>query len=262
MANTSRRKYPVGKFPIYDFIFDRELSMSVISGGNSNFNTGWIEDALRSKSGVEGLLMKWKGDLNKQYVQSGQLLPSKLLEAEQALQAVDDTFESMKQTAVNTGRPLPKVMPVDLLERKLKAEAKFDVVIDEIKKLEKKLSEFQEKETTTKSKDILRNGPQGSGRLMGGILVEVDGQRVSKSEDGELYIAEPSSPYNGMLTSDYFQFIVHVWQKTKSSYKGAVRNFEKQRRAGQESGEKFTKEFPKKPAFPSIPKECKLVSLN
>jgi hypothetical protein len=263
MAQTSRRRYKIGQHKPYDESFDYHKSRSVIfQPQNASYQMSWVASAIHRKEGVEKLLQMWRGDSEGFYVQMGQRFPSMLRETQDKLDAITERFEAHNQDLVNQGKsPLKEMLP-DLKTEQLQLEGRYDLLMSEIAALEKKLSEFQEKETIVKSKDVLRNGPQGSGQLRGGILVEVDGQRVSKNEDGLLYIDEPSSQYHGMLTSDYFEMIVRPWQKLSGAYKGVSRNYHKQKIAAAGKGEKFTKEFPGKPAFPSIPKECKLVSLN
>jgi len=107
-------------------------------------------------------------------------------------------------------------MPEDMMERKLKAEAKVDVIKDEIRKLEKALSAYQEKEAKIRKRRVLQYGPDGRSKLRGGILVEVDGQIVKKDKHGVLRIADDQSPYNGLETWRYFSEVNGPWYAEKT----------------------------------------------
>jgi len=136
--------------------------------------------------------------------------------AQDGVKAVHDEFAKIKQTTINQGRPVPSEMPKELKIRLWKAEATLDIVAGEIEQLEKLIKELESKKADSSSQKVLQHGPIGSGVLRGGILFQVDGQRVGKTKKGELFIDDPRSKYNGMLTADYFSKIVIPWKQANA----------------------------------------------
>jgi hypothetical protein len=192
------RRYRVGDQPIYDRLYDRSIARSVIlSPEKATIHNTGIAGMLMTESGLQALLKQCTEQLEA---------------AEGAIKAVGADFKRHQQQMVNSGRRAPKEMSAELIERKLRAEATCDVIKVEIQHLEKRLKTFQDQRATTQVKAILKNGPRGSGRLQGGVLVELDGQAIKQNGNG-LVIDCERSPYNGLDTITYFERIVPEWNR-------------------------------------------------
>jgi len=241
-----RRRYKIGENPIYD----RERAV-----WESRIDPAF----LTTRDSILGLLALWKGDAEGMCIDRGELVPSRLLAARQKLQAVMDDFEGLKQKAINAGKSLPKEMPPKLMERKLVAEAQLDVARSEIKRLKEKLSDFDEEEDKRHRNEILKGGPIGSGKLQRGVLHVLDGQQVSEGPDGLLFIDQKGSPYHGLPTSVYFEDVVKPWKRRMAKFRAEKSKFHRLQMVAAQEGESFDGEMPKKPKWPPIPKDCKLV---
>ena len=212
-----RRRYKIGEQPIYDRAFDILISTRLISNPHKSTNIydSWVYYKLQDREGIEYLLYLWKGDDQGYYYKNGEKLPSDLKAAEDDLQEVHNEFKRMQQRWINWGRKPPTEMPEDMMERKLKAEAKVDVIKDEIRKLEKALNAFKEKEAKIRKGQVLKYGPKGSGSQRNGILAEIDGQVVKPDKEGVLRIADELSPYNGLEVWRYREEVGTPWAKEK-----------------------------------------------
>jgi hypothetical protein len=211
MAKAGRR-YRVGEHPIYDINFDRRKAGSAIFWPQrASTETTWIAAMLDDKAGLERLLEIWRGDKDGIYFDHGKKQTAILSNAERMLSDVEKQFEIEKQTAINKGRKPPKEMHPALDKKRLIAEANLDLVNGEIERLETLLKTATEKKVEEAKEKVLMHGPKGSGKMRGGILCELDFQKVEQDDKGILKINEPSSPYHGMLASAYFEQIVKPW---------------------------------------------------
>ena len=222
MANETlgRRRYKIGKYPLYDQTFDRLVDASLIlnptgSGANDVRNFGTI--SLRnSREGIKRLLMEYQGDNGSGfYIQNRREIPSKLKEAKHAIEAIKEKFAKLKQRAVNAGRYPPKKMDAELKELLLKAEAREDIIRAEIKRLQNGLENFPD-EKTGELMPCLKYGCIGSSKNTGGICTIIDGQSVEPDEKGVLRIKDERSPFHGMRTADYFQSIVQAYNEQRA----------------------------------------------
>lgn len=246
---TPKRRYPVGKEPLYDNAF---MAWEGHDGG-----LHWASTIDQ----VENLLIQWRGERDG-LIRAGNLypMPSILLDGKNRLRAVRDEFKSLKQKAVNEGRVPPEEPPMDLHDRRLQAEAQTDAARANVRLLEGMLKSLSEEED--KKRAILPKGPTGAGKLQGGKLCIVDGQRVSPSPDGILFIDEPRSPYNGLLVPDYRVHIVKPWLRQKGEFRERMEKFDLAKRHADEIGAAFAGKQPQKPPWPPIPKGVKLLEIK
>ncbi len=250
------RRYKIGKHPVYDKAFDLLKTNSAIlnpTGAPPSAYSVNLGDATTLKS----LLLERRGfednpEIEDGYFlkgESGEKTASLLLAAKEQIDAVELQFEGQKQTATNAGKHPPKDMSEDLKSELLKAEARVDIIASEIDTLERFLTKFMEKEGATADANILRKGPEGSGKLSGGMLCEIDGQTVTPDKAGVLRIDEKRSKYHGMKTSDYFQKVVLPWKRENAKL---LRAYVEKCKSGEISGAQTAK--PRAP-WPERPKE-------
>jgi hypothetical protein len=210
----SRRRYKIGKFPVYDKKFDREKSESFLNPRNVFFD---IKFAFGSSPATASMVLEWEGETQGEhkgeYPAPDGWQKSKILIAQEALDAVDAKWKATKAQAKRCGRPIPKEMPADLVNERLKAEAVLDIRQEELDFLKKKLGEWETKETKQKASMILRYGPRGSAK--GEPPREIDGQDVVQ-RDGKLVINCFESPYHNMELPDYFEKIVYPFNRRDS----------------------------------------------
>lgn len=220
MAN---RRYKVGEHPEYDKTFDRLTIKSLIlnPGGKTsadiqNFGTYHM---LQSKEGIERLLEEWRGeagDIKRAYMLGRREVPSKLAEAEMQVEKINAKFDKLKQDKINSGHYPPKKMPNEMRKELLKAEAVEDIVKAEIKRLENALEKFPAGGIETHEMPCLPRGPEGMGKKRKGILRWLDGQDVFPDPEGVLRIKDNRTPYNGMMTAEYFKYIVKPYKQAQA----------------------------------------------
>ena len=185
------RRYKTDEHPAYDFAYDRALRESPI-----------LNPERRSKH----LLENPKSSLK-------ELEEESIPVFEQELKELEARFRNWARLQVQTGKTLepPTDWPQELLELKLKKQALLDIRLREAAKLRKLIKQKEQEELEAKRGPILPHGPIGKG---GGPKPQpnpydknplwlIDGQRLQENEKGQGYIAEPTSPYNGMLLHDY-----------------------------------------------------------
>jgi hypothetical protein len=129
-------------------------------------------------------------------------------ELRKQLQECESRFESYCQQREAAGYDRPTAWPPHLLKDRCRAEARLDVTQREIEFLQSKLATlFVEPERKQSEDRVLAYGPIGTGKLTGGVLTEIDGQRTELI-DTVLVITSEASPYRGMRVRDYREFIV------------------------------------------------------
>ena len=104
-------------------------------------------------------------------------------------------------------------MPDKFKNEIFRAEALEDVLMEEAEELIKLLDNVgvEEAERTA----VLKYGCQGTGVIKSGTLVKLDGQTVA-GRNGELFIKDDRSPFNGKTTIKYFQYNQTPWCKAKA----------------------------------------------
>ena len=79
-----------------------------------------------------------------------------------------------------------------------------------VRVLKKLLNKFEDIKQEAED-HVLKNGPLGVSQLRHGILSQLDGQKISQSDKGELFISDERSPYLGLKTSIYFEEVVRPY---------------------------------------------------
>ena len=237
------RRYRVGEHPVYDKIFNsRKLHSRILSGGNRpagdihsvNLSDQDTLTSLRVELVGSIKVCYWDEGRKKQLLTLDQLrnnflnphyfsgdgsshlaiIPSLFAK----LAEIDDEVERRQAAHVLTGRGTGGACGTS--SERYRTEASLDVRCEELKELEQRLAKFARKTRTRASKDMLRLGPVGTGRIRDNVLTVIDGQRVSliTNEDGGkiLVITESKSEYCGMAVPDYHKHVVAPWSRAKN----------------------------------------------
>ncbi len=214
---TSKRRYPVDKYPIYSEAFDRRRVNSSILNPSKIVD---IHTQFNDRNALEYLKLQIEGDEEGTYNRPGQLAGLAYIPAQQrVMAAVDEKYEEFKQQIINAGRYPPTVMPPNLRKEQLQAEAVLDVLTEELEVISKMLDEWSEEEILKDDHLMLKYGPRGGGQLRHGFLVEVDHQKVAPNRAGLQVITDERSPYHGMASADYFASVVKPWTKISNKLK-------------------------------------------
>lgn len=243
------------KYEIYQTAYDR-LKMESQFLNPSSMPSVYSINIDRDRKGIESILRQLKGDERGLFFQPDATEPkwSYLKKAEERIKGINEEFKRLKQQKINEGRRPPKEMPAELQEQLLRGQAELDITLEEIEFLQKKLSNFVVSDQKELDDECLRRGPQGSGKLIGGLLVELDGQKVLPDDQGILRICDKRSPYNGLPTSDYFEHVVRPWHKIESKWRGEQTRLIRQARAiERDGGDPRHAPLPKRPPYPEWP---------
>lgn len=244
----SRRRYKTLTHQEYDKKFDRLKAESHILNPQAH---PMSETLLRlsDKASLQTLLMELQGDEGRdgEYIAKGMYAKSKLLQASDAIVAVEEDFAALREIKRTTGQRIPDEMPPEMAGKMLKAEAVYDIVQEEIDKITKLLEEFDTAEKHKLDGAVLQHGPIGAGTLKGGVLVEIDGQDVKPDSEDVLRICDERSPYNGMGVVGYREQVVMPWVRERN------RQNEEQRKHAEEHGIPISTLAPVRPPLPPRP---------
>lgn len=236
MSKKNVRRFKEGEHLMYDQVFNKAKRESAIfAPERTSISHSYIADWIRDKGGIEKLISERK---------------DKLSHAQGKLDDIDLKFSDLKKRAINTGRREPKKMPADLFEERLKAEARFDVVAEEIAYLEKTLSEFVEVEQKQDDSAVLKYGPVGMSKVKNNQVCEIDGQAVGKHESGLFMIDDGRSPYHGMLICDYLEHVVKPWIRLQWKHSSSVKKYRQHKAIAAEAGQPFSEKHPVPPKWP------------
>jgi len=212
------RRYPVPLHPIYSKEYDRLKGLSPFLNPRS-----FSDEKLQAshKDGLESLILEWegqrKGERPGQFYNQmwgGAWVNSRLLNAKETLAAIDQEWSDMQAQAERSGKRLPPDQPQELTDKRLRLEAKLDIVMEEIDALRKELVKYQVKEQKVADNNVLKYGPAGS--ATGDPPREIDFQPVVQ-KNGELFINCKSSPYDQMKLPDYYEKIVYPFLKARKA---------------------------------------------
>lgn len=211
----SNRRYKVNEFPIYDrTYYHAKINSPVL---NRNALTSSSEGLrLWNEEGQMSLLRELEGNKHGQYLDNkGRMVDSQLKQAQDLIAAIDEQFQAHCDQVKRSGKNPPEEMPRDMAETKLRAEAKLDILKDEIEALKLLLARHKDRKKETDDDLVLKNGPKGV--AMGADPPrEVDGQPVKwDGELGAFVINCPKSPYHKMRLPDYYAFVVKPFNEAR-----------------------------------------------
>ena len=205
------KDYPVSnpKFALYHSTCDRLMQQSqILNGGGKMIGSA---SRIFDRKGIEMELLILKGNKEGIFYKGFDKYPSSIQIAKNELSEIEQRFESYCQKEVREGKRKPSEMPIHLLNEKLALSARLYVYQSECEELEKKLEPFLNEDQKISDRNVLQRGPIGSSVLSHGSVSMIDGQKVALGTNGEPTIMDERSPYNGMKTGDYFEFIVKPW---------------------------------------------------
>ena len=157
-----RYKKTDSEFEFYNDNFIQYKIDNVILNPASNS----IADAhtfFRDKENLKARLYQLAGDENGSYVDNWKTtLMAFLPSAEKELQDIELEFKDYCDSEVNMGKARPDIWPKKLLQKRLKTEAKFDVLILERQKIESELQKYENIKIERDDSMLLKNGPIGS----------------------------------------------------------------------------------------------------
>ncbi len=200
-----RKEYlPIGKdarFNVYHDMYDRlRLASQILNAGNRNVG---IHFMIWDKVNVETQIRRMTGDENGQFLEkNGNGHLASIPAQEQRLADLEHQFQSFQRRKIREGHARPKDWPPDLLRQRLEAEARLDVLNEELEQLQKWLTHFTEPIQKAQDDHVLEYGLRCSGRLRNGGLAEIDGQACGYIGD-VLCIIDEKSPYNSISITDY-----------------------------------------------------------
>jgi hypothetical protein len=218
METKIKKRYKISdtrEYQIYDDEFDRLVISSDILGETNQPNiTTRFYDRQELLSTL-ALLVGVNGNDWYKEDRSGHTILSYIPYMKQKLAEIETRFTEFNERREAAGYKRSDLMPPLILKEKLLLEARLDVYLREEESIRLALNNLKVDEDNKQDELCLQHGPQGNGRLRGGDLVELDGQKVERIK-GRLIITSPSSPYRGLLVSDYRERISDVWTKARN----------------------------------------------
>ncbi len=196
-----RRYLPIRDSELaYHETLDRLAALSEIISGSVRPT---VYSTIMDKQNIMGLIVAREGNEDRVYYRNGVQQPALLPLIEEKLYELNEEFAEVQRSYKKQGKIIPDKMLPDMLDKKLRLEAEMDVNLAELKILTQSLAEFTDKEQIESQERVLKFGLSQFGRLRDGVLVELDGQRISALSDGELFIDDPRSPYNDLKVLEY-----------------------------------------------------------
>lgn len=212
-----KREYlPIGKkekFNTYHEWYDRlRVESYILNGGGRRPS---FDTVIWTKNRIVGEII-WieGGEKGMVYNKAtGEETLALIPQTKKQLRTLQKRFSNYQQQRVNEGYQRPKEMPDEMLKERLELEARLDVFNEELKELKRREASIQVEEDKEHAHLLLAYGVASGGSLYNGILVELDGQKVSLNSNNILIIDDPLSPYDGVLVADYREYISKPWRK-------------------------------------------------
>lgn len=208
MKRKTGMRYKTEDQPVYAEFYAKFKNSSDILTPSGNLDKRGMQHELYNLCGDD------KGRIKvDQYTDGLALIP----DVEEQIRNLHWKFEDYCKRKEREGFEVPDKMPPEMHNELMKLQARLDVYNLEKEALEQRLSEIQ----SVENPDCLKFGPVGSGQLLNGDLVAIDGQRVERL-NGKLVITEPGSPYQGMAVVDYRKLVSDPWLKQQNDKLNAL----------------------------------------
>ncbi len=225
----SKRRYKITpETDVYHRMFDRlRIESNILNSGSNKRNI--FAPNLGERFELEGLLLKYKGipdgpNKGAYFVPDAQQWRMAIiLTLEAELLQIEQRWKNYQARVMREGRKCPEKMPDEMEERLYKTQATYDIALEEFEDIQRRLEVFTKAEEAIHAQRVLEKGPHGMAVLKGGRIAELDGQRCGLSSEGIPVITEKTSPFFGMSTADYFEFIVHPWGLAKKERRKQLR---------------------------------------
>ena len=216
-----RRDYlPIDKkpqFAIYHELYDNlRFQSQILNAGNVKPG---LHQIIWDRTNVQFEITNLTGDERGQVRNSmGDATLSKLPEAKFQLENVEKKFSLWKKNRQLQGYAVSEEWPRELLAERLRYEAQYDVMAEELKVLQDWLSNYTDTEEIADFNNVLAYGLRCSGHLHGtrddpaltGVLKEIDGQKCGFVGE-TLCITDTRSPYRGLSVENY-RTLASEWQ--------------------------------------------------
>jgi len=219
-----RKHLPIGSEPLYDNYYDRFKMDSVIMNANARAtNISHVGD-YSDTAFLKSLKAAWEGNEEGKHWDgsSGKWKNSRIPSLKSQLAELERRFENYQEKRIREGHSKPTTWPQDLKDKRLEVEARLNIAEEELDYINEHIEKIEAKTQEKDDSMVLRYGPLGSGPLRNSVIVEIDGQNVVVSEEGEPVISDNRSRYNGMLVSDYRKYIAEPWVRERNKMRSEM----------------------------------------
>lgn len=201
----SKRRYATGQMEQYDrFYLKLKNNSQVLGPQASGLGVGSVHNVLFDESGLESYKTELVGeDKEGNYKRKGIDYVAKIPAVKLELKEFAEHWEDTKAQGLNEGMEITdEEMPANLLEKRLKMEARLDIYTEEFTKIQERLDALADVEQKKDDRDVLKYGLICSGILKNSVLSEIDGQNCDFINK-VLCLMDDRSPFNGMSVKDY-----------------------------------------------------------
>ena len=189
-----------GEDPLYDNLYVRLKNESDILSPGGRATSVYTE--FWDKPNCESKRIEYLGDEAGKFKIDGQVFTAIIPSLRQRLSDITARFNFYQDKKVEEGYIKPTLMPLEMQKIKSTLEARLDIALEELKKIEDRIAFFDGQNKEDNSDQVLKYGLECSGQLSAGKLVMMDGQICGKI-NGVVCITDKRSLYDGMAISDY-----------------------------------------------------------
>lgn len=218
----SKRRYAVGKYRDYSRTFDAaRLSSNILNAGGQSISAFALN--LSNRESLQQLVwqLEGAGPEGKFYDTGGHLTLAAIPSLQADLKQLEERWEEIQEEKRKEGWTEEPKLPSDMLNKRLELEAYLDVREEELETLKGWIAKIDEKLEKERGSEVLAQGIRMTGQLRNNKLILLDGQRISQTEEGEYYIDDENSKYDGMSLVDYRKLFEQVCQWRKKQMKQA-----------------------------------------
>lgn len=195
------KRYKTGENPVYDEHYVRVKNMSDILSPHNVAPS--VNTILFDINNLKGMRLRYIGDSKGKFIQYGEQFTAIIPSDKQRLAELEQKFQDYCDQKEQEGYPRPDEYPWEMANKRSILEATLDISLEELKKIEERIKDYEDKITVEANGRILKWGLECTAQLRKGLVAEIDGQKVVQLKNGLLVISEPLSPYHGMAVSDY-----------------------------------------------------------
>ncbi len=198
------------KEPQYKKFLERKREQSIVLNAERRKDDYRYSGSMHTLKDCQGILDEIQGVTN----YKGKVIEGLVQIAEDELKEIRHKFENFKYKRVRAGYEEPLKPEGELLEQFCEAQARIDVLSEEISHLEKQINKLEkEQEKERADRQVLINGLKCAGKIESPMNPEIDGQKVNRCPDREVpYVDDTASKYDGMLIKDYRK-LAKKWNK-------------------------------------------------
>jgi hypothetical protein len=202
---SNKRLHAKGEYPIFDKEYERLYKKSeILSGAELTMNNNLVD-----KAGLWALKNRLTGGDDGRYKDSwGDTYTATIPALQKEIAVLEEDAQVYQDRRAAQGYRANSEWPPDLLEKRLKLEARLSISFCELDIVEKRMAAIQEKEEEQADDKALQFGLKGSGRPRDGKLVEMDGCKVIQI-NGRYILA--TGAYRGMDLPSY-RDLMQSWQ--------------------------------------------------